>query len=134
MKYLILCFAVFAVASAALYTEAEFTTIKTHSKECQDSTHLDADKLAELRKRHFDENDDKIKEYLFCVFKKMGWQHDDGTVDKAHVETTMSKNDVAKTAMDKCIDKHGSTGPETAFTVFKCWWDHLPADFKMVSH
>nr|XP_022918618.1 general odorant-binding protein 56d-like [Onthophagus taurus] len=132
MKYLIVFV---AVISAAVGDEAitadEITRLRTISTECETSSKVAREKLTDMRKhKHFDDDDQHLKDYMFCVFKKIHWMNEDGTVDAEHLKKDVHRSTDSLIAMRHCKETKGSNGPELAYNIYKCYLQHLPADYK----
>nr|XP_022913630.1 uncharacterized protein LOC111424327 [Onthophagus taurus] len=131
MKYLIVLVAVIAAAIAdEAITADEIAKLRTISTECETTSKVAHEKITDMRKnKHFDDDDQHLKDYLFCMFKKIHWMNEDGTVDEEHLKKDVHRNTDSLTAMRQCKGKTGN-GPELAYNIYKCYLQHLPADYK----
>nr|XP_022915019.1 B1 protein-like [Onthophagus taurus] len=129
MKYILALTLIISVTSAAVLTDEDKIKLKKFSDTCVAQTHVSEKVLEKMRVNQI-EDDPRLKEYIYCIFQKLGLQNSDGTIIKDNVLSFASKDPIAEKAMKPCIDKHGSTGPETAFSMFVCYKLNLPVGFK----
>nr|USE58852.1 odorant-binding protein [Lasioderma serricorne] len=118
--------AVYGVASQAALTDEQKSKIIEYYKQCTDSTGVDRDLVNRARNGDFDE-DAKLKEFYGCMFQKAGIQNEDGEIlvdaIKEKVPDDFDQDEAAR-VIEICKDKKGETPAETAFLVYKCYWDN----------
>ncbi|XP_063904896.1 B1 protein-like [Zophobas morio] len=126
MKAFIVLVAV-AISVQAL-TDEQKEKIKTYHKDCAAASGVDQDLVARGRKGDF-VDDPKLKEHLFCVSKKAGFQNDAGDVQtevlKAKLNAELKDQEVTNKLVEKCAVKK-ATPQDTAFESFKCYYENTP--------
>nr|UDM59718.1 putative odorant binding protein 18 [Corcyra cephalonica] len=91
--------------------------------ECQKETGVKPELLVEAKTGKFPE-DDGLKKFTLCFFKKSGIIDGEG---KVNVETALMKlpegvdKAEAKKLLEECKKKTGKNAAETAFEIFKCY-------------
>lgn len=93
------------------------------ASECIKETGVSTEVLVEAKKGHIGE-DEALKKFVFCFFKKAGIVDSDG---KLNIETAVAKlppgidKDDAKKILESCKSKSGKDATETVFEIFKCY-------------
>lgn len=109
-------------------TDEQKAKLVQYYNDCLASTQVDKEVVAKARRGEFSD-DPKLKEFFGCMFKKAGFQNDDGEIQVDVIRQKMP-DDVDKAEADKviaaCQDKKGGTPAETAFEVYKCYWEATP--------
>ncbi|KAJ8704677.1 hypothetical protein PYW07_011865 [Mythimna separata] len=91
--------------------------------ECVKESGVSSEVLAEAKKGHIAE-DENLKKFTFCFFKKAGIVDSDG---KLNVEVATAKlppgvdKEDAKKVLEGCKSKTGKDTADTVFEIFKCY-------------
>ncbi|XP_060536112.1 uncharacterized protein LOC132708029 [Cylas formicarius] len=126
MKYLVAFALLLTVAStlADLKEEAK-QKIKVAHEKCQGNpeTHVDEAVLEKIRKGEKPDHPQNLGAHSLCISKTLGWQNQDGTVNKALItdRATQHIQDAAERQkyLDECaVDKENEKA--TAINLFKC--------------
>ncbi|XP_059048155.1 B1 protein-like [Achroia grisella] len=97
--------------------------VQQFTVECQKETGVKPDLLVEAKKGKFND-DDALKKFTLCFFKKTGIVDSQG---KLNVETALSKlpegvdKADAKKLLEECRKKTGKDAADTAFEILKCY-------------
>nr|XP_022915143.1 uncharacterized protein LOC111425357 [Onthophagus taurus] len=129
MKFLVLAIVVIAVTAVSAVSEDKKAQLKAYGKECVESTGVDTKLITALRAGSITD-DQKLKEFIACVWQKTGSLKADGTFDKAVIARDLADNKVVSDVALKCADVTGPTAADTAFLSYKCFRANLPADYK----
>nr|XP_022918499.1 uncharacterized protein LOC111427514 [Onthophagus taurus] len=121
---------VYVAASHGHHTPENVERMKKIATECEETTHVDHEKIVQLRLKHFDDTDEHLKDYMHCCFKKMTWMDNDGHLKKDEIKTHLKEIMTDIGPMKECMNKHGSTHAATAYAVYKCLLEHMPHDVK----
>jgi hypothetical protein len=105
-------------------TDEDKRQIKIQSAECKIITGVSQGSIAKLRSREA-VNDPKLREYVFCVLKKISFMNEHGdlqidTIRSKVKQVSRSKNE-AKELVDKCVVKR-ETPQVTAYEMVACWY------------
>ncbi|XP_017783046.1 PREDICTED: general odorant-binding protein 99a-like [Nicrophorus vespilloides] len=123
MKFIIVVLVSFIAAIQAHHlSEEQLEKLKGYKMECVTSTEVDVDLVKKAKMGEFTE-DDKLKEFLFCVAKKVGLLNEDGDYQVEGIkEKIVAKygQEAADDVVDVCTQKKESSGPETSFALAKC--------------
>lgn len=99
-----------------------------HYKQCSQSTGVDNELVNKARQGEF-VDDPKLKEFFNCMFLRIGFINEAGEVQldvfKAKMPTDVDKNEAEK-VFAVCKDKKGNAPGETAYELFKCYWETTP--------
>ncbi|XP_047038116.1 general odorant-binding protein 56d-like [Helicoverpa zea] len=91
--------------------------------ECMKESGLKPEVLAEAKKGHISD-DEHLKKFTFCFFKKAGIVSEDG---KLNTEVALAKlppgvdKAEAEKLLDTCKGKTGKDVTDTVFEIFKCY-------------
>ncbi|XP_017783047.1 PREDICTED: general odorant-binding protein 56d-like [Nicrophorus vespilloides] len=133
MKFIIVACVCLAVAvQAHILTEEQMEKLKTYKMECITSSGVDVEVVEKSKKGEFAE-DPKLKEFLFCVAKKVGFLNEDGDyqvdVMKAKI-TAKHGQEAADNVVVACTEKKEASGAETSYALAKCFYEkskeHIP--------
>lgn len=109
----------------AALSDEQKAKLTEYYKECTTSTEVDKEVVAKARKGEFEE-DPKLKEFFHCMFTKAGFQDEKGEIQedviKAKMPSDVDKEEAEK-VIETCKDKKGETPAETAYLVYKCYWE-----------
>ncbi|GLV36130.1 Odorant-binding protein 56e [Carabus blaptoides fortunei] len=115
----------FVAAAHSLSDEQKRKLIANH-KICLPLSLVDEELVTKMRAGEFT-NDEKLKEYIRCMFVKIGFMNegDDVLLDaiKAKISDDVDRTEAEK-VIETCKDKRGSTGRETAYLIYKCYRNH----------
>ncbi|XP_013149434.1 PREDICTED: B1 protein-like [Papilio polytes] len=124
---LFLCF-VLSVGGSEAHTvhlsHAQKEKAHLHTAECMKESGVKSEVLAEAKKGVF-EDDEALKKFTLCFFKKSGIISDEG---KLNVSEALAKlpTGVDKVASEKlleeCKKKTGKDHADTAFEIYKCYY------------
>ncbi|XP_017783036.1 PREDICTED: general odorant-binding protein 56a-like [Nicrophorus vespilloides] len=111
-----------AFAQKVNLTEEQKTKLAEFKKECVASSGVALDAV-ENAKKGIIADDQKMKDFLFCVAQKIGFMDKDGHFN---VDVMMAKisaqhgEQIAKDVVGVCTAKTEANGPETSFVLAKC--------------
>lgn len=99
-----------------------------HFKQCTQSTGVDTELVSKARRGEF-VDDPKLKEFFNCMFLRIGFINEAGEVQLDVFREKMPSDvdkDEAERVLAVCKDKKGNAPGETAFELFKCYWETTP--------
>lgn len=106
-------------------TDEQKNKIREYSKECQEKSGVTTELIQKARKGEF-VDDPKLKDHLLCFAKKAGFLSETGEVQgnviKAKIEADVGAEEATKVT-EKCGALKAATPQQTAFDVFKCYFD-----------
>ncbi|XP_026758694.2 B1 protein-like [Galleria mellonella] len=129
MKTFLFLVFVMAVAGQAVeahnvhLSQAQKEKAQQYTVECQKETGVKPELLLEAKQGKLSD-DDALKKFTLCFFKKSGIVDDEG---KLNVETALSKlpegvdKADAKKLLEECRKKTGKDAADTAFAILKCY-------------
>ncbi|KAM3967590.1 general odorant-binding protein 69a-like [Aphomia sociella] len=97
--------------------------VHQYTAECQKETNVKPELLVEAKTGKF-ANDDALKKFTLCFFKKSGIIDNEG---KLNIESALMKlpegvdKAEAKKLLEECKKKTGKDAADTAFEIFKCY-------------
>ena len=103
-------------------------TFYKHEKQCELESQVKSEILGDLNAGLFHDNPE-LKNYLFCLFKKMNWQRYDGSFHINQLKKDIARNDILTKAINDCCYQQGSTGMERAYNFYKCYRETIPKDY-----
>ncbi|KAJ8932131.1 hypothetical protein NQ314_014912 [Rhamnusium bicolor] len=119
--------------SAAL-TDEQVQKLKSYHRDCVAETGVDNELVTKARKGEFSD-DQKLKDHLFCVAKKIGIMNDAGEIQKEILKTKLGAaiNDeaAAQKLIEECAIQKGTPG-ETAFETVQCYYRKTPTHISIV--
>nr|AVH84924.1 odorant binding protein 17 [Harmonia axyridis]QTE76116.1 odorant binding protein 8 [Harmonia axyridis] len=124
MKFLVVAACVLLTVQAL--TDEQREKLKEHSTACAKSTGVDPEAIANAKKGTFSD-DEKFKDYLFCVSKKIGFQNEAGEIQKDVVKQKATVALKDEKLVDEIIKKCAvvkDTPQNTAFEVAKCYYEN----------
>lgn len=96
--------------------------------QCTESTGVDKELVNKARQGEF-VDDPKLKEFFNCMFMKVGFINEAGEVQvdvmKEKMPTDVDKDEAEK-VFAACMDKKGSSPGDTAYELYKCYWESTP--------
>ncbi|XP_017783042.1 PREDICTED: uncharacterized protein LOC108567218 [Nicrophorus vespilloides] len=121
------CAIILLVASVAFahevnLTEEQKAKLAEIKKECISSSGVALDEVEHAKKGVFAE-DEKLKDFLFCLAQKIGFMDKDGQFKKDVITAKITANhgeQIAKEVVDVCTAKTEVNGPETSLALAKC--------------
>lgn len=105
-------------------TPEQKTNLRTNMAHCIKETGVDLQVVDEAKKGNF-ADDENLKKFIHCFFKKIGVVDDDGQI---HVDVALQKlpagidKAAAEQLLNDCKAKTGNDAVENAFEVFKCYY------------
>lgn len=115
-------------------TQDQVEKLKEHHRECSQISGVSQDLVKKARQGDFSE-DQKLKNHLFCVSKKIGFQSEDGKIQnevlKTKVGAALGDQELANSLIGECA-KESTSGPETAFQIIKCYYEKTPKHISIV--
>lgn len=94
-----------------------------------DQTKAEVEKIEAAKKGNF-ADDTKLKDYLFCFAKRIGFINDAGVIQHSVLKTKLGGVLEDQTMADKldaeCTGKKG-TPQETVFNMAKCFYERNPS-------
>lgn len=104
-------------------TTEEKETVKKYYGECYTETGADRTLTTKAKSGDFNFEDEKVKDFFFCMQKKVGIMDENGTfLREAAIAKVAEKDRVdANRALDICLTKKGTTHAETAWNYAKCY-------------
>ena len=74
-------------------------------------------------------DDDKLREFVFCFYKKVGFQNSAGDLQLDVIRTKL-RDDLTQEQLEnviaKCKDVKGKNPADKAYEVYKCYWNATP--------
>ncbi|XP_018565058.1 B1 protein-like [Anoplophora glabripennis] len=118
---------IFSTAKATLdITSEQKAKLDEYKDECKKQSGVNVEILKKLPEGEFPE-DPKLKEFLFCVSKKTGFQNDAGEIQQAVIIEKLGKalKDPAKAKelTEKCTNQEGSPS-EITYKFVICFYNH----------
>ncbi|RZB40462.1 PBP GOBP domain containing protein [Asbolus verrucosus] len=127
---LLLATAAICVLKAARMTQEQRDKFNT---DCLASSEADADAIAKIRSGNF-ASDPKIHKYFGCMLRSVGVMNQEGQLQvdvlKANAPKNMKKDEGFKLFV-ACKDKKGGSVDETAYLLYKCFWEQSPSHVKI---
>ncbi|XP_017783012.1 PREDICTED: uncharacterized protein LOC108567193 [Nicrophorus vespilloides] len=119
---IILLIVAIAFAEKVKYTEEQKAKLAELKKVCVESSGVALDEVEKAKKGVFGD-DEKLKEFLFCVAQKIDFMNKDGHF-KADVITAkitaIHGEQIAKDVVGVCTAKTEANGPATSLALAKC--------------
>ncbi|KAI7815286.1 odorant binding protein [Rhyzopertha dominica] len=115
----------FVVCAQAL-SEEQKNKIKQISTECQQKSGVDQQLIQKARKGEFT-NDPKLKAHLLCFAQKAGFMNEKNEIQSEAIKAKITPDvgaDEATKVTQKCAAIKSATPEQTAFDVFKCFFDN----------
>ncbi|XP_017783044.1 PREDICTED: B1 protein-like [Nicrophorus vespilloides] len=123
--FVVAVFCFIAAAQAHSLTDEQLAKLKAYKADCIASSGVTPDLVEKSKKGEF-ADDPKLKEFLFCIGKKIGFLNDAGDfqVDVMTAKITANHGkDAADDVVSVCTAKKESSGPETSFALAKCLYE-----------
>lgn len=89
---------------------------------------MDENLVQKARKGEF-ADDPKLKEFFGCMFTKVGFLNDAGEIQLDVIKQKMPSDvnkDEAEKVLNACKDQKGESKADTAFLLYKCYWESTP--------
>ncbi|XP_044745333.1 uncharacterized protein LOC123307181 [Coccinella septempunctata] len=126
MKFLVV--AACAIIAVQALTDEQKEKLKNYSTACSESTGVDKEAITNARKGLFTDNE-KYKDYLFCMSKKIGYQNEAGEIQKDVLRekalTALKDEKLVDNLIEKCAVAK-DTPQNTAFETIKCYYENNP--------
>lgn len=90
---------------------------------------MDFDLITKAEKGEFEDGND-LKCFPKCFFEKAKWMTADGKMDEVAMKAAAEEKgdkDVRVPIVEKCIKKEGKDACETAYLVYRCYWEEINA-------
>ncbi|KAF2881154.1 hypothetical protein ILUMI_25028 [Ignelater luminosus] len=119
----------FFAATQALSDEAK-AKLREHYEHCTGETKVDKELINKARKGEFS-NDDKLQQYYFCMFNRIGILDADGKPQPDVLKDKIAaagdiKTEDAEKVIAACKDKKGADKYETARLIYECYYTVSP--------
>nr|AWT23332.1 OBP4 [Hycleus phaleratus] len=118
-------FAVMVSTQALTLSEEQKAKLKSYDADCSQSSNVDKELVAKARQGEF-VDDAKLKAYLYCLSKHIGFQNDSGKLQQnvIHDKINAQLNDEKQTQaiIEKCIAEKASP-EDTTFEAVKCVYE-----------
>ncbi|XP_044265630.1 uncharacterized protein LOC123011962 [Tribolium madens] len=102
-------------------------------KKCLASSGANADVIAKVRNGKFS-NDPQTQKYFGCMLLSVGIVNQSGQLQvdvlRKKVPKDMKKDEAIKIYMS-CKDKKGANNDETAYLLYKCFWEATPRHLRI---
>nr|UWL63301.1 odorant binding protein 11 [Pagiophloeus tsushimanus] len=109
-------------------TDEQKQKIQAYGKECVGETSVDTELIKKARAGTFTD-DAKLKAFVLCMSKKLGFQNNNGEIQTEVVRQklggALNDADAANKLVEKCLVVKGSN-EDTAFESFKCYYESTP--------
>jgi len=132
MKAFLAVLVIAFVASTYALNDEQKAKFKVHKDECIAETKVDVEMLKKTKTGVFSD-DEKLKEFLFCLGKKTGMLNDAGEYQmetiKKHLVGAYGE-EISEKLIKACTEKNFPTGQEAAFHITKCHYELYPEHFK----
>lgn len=106
-------------------TDEQKAKLVEHYKQCTESTGVDKELVNKARQGEF-VDDPKLKEFFNCMFMKIGFLNEAGEIQVDVMKEKMPSDvnkDEAEKVFAACKDKKGNSPTDTAFELYKCYWE-----------
>ncbi|XP_017783040.1 PREDICTED: B2 protein-like [Nicrophorus vespilloides] len=131
----VVLFVAFVALSNAHHTPEHTENIDVAKKECLASTGASEAAVDEAKKGNF-ADDEKLKEFFFCVGKKIGYVDEAGAyqVDaiKHQILAGHGNEEEAETLSKGCTQTAGSSPQESSFLLAKCLDEKSEHHFNLI--
>ncbi|XP_017783051.1 PREDICTED: uncharacterized protein LOC108567226 [Nicrophorus vespilloides] len=120
--FIVLCMCIIAAIQANKLAEKQ---IETYKADCKTSSGVSGDVVDKTIKGEFS-GDAKLKEYFFCLAKKLGFLNEAGDYQVTVINDKITDHHGQETARDivaACTQKKSASGPETSFNMAKCFYE-----------
>nr|APC94187.1 odorant-binding protein 28 [Pyrrhalta maculicollis] len=125
--------AIVCCANAELTAEQK-EKVKGYHKECIDVTGANPDLVKQAREGKF-ADDEKLKNHILCVSKKIGFQNDAGDIQtdvlKHKLGAALGDQAVADQLISTCAQPKANPA-ETAFQTLKCYYEKTPTHVSFI--
>ncbi|XP_017783043.1 PREDICTED: general odorant-binding protein 69a-like [Nicrophorus vespilloides] len=124
-SFIAICICIVVATQAHSLTKEELEKVKTYKTDCAKDSGVSA-KVAEDTNKGVFPADPKLKEFLFCLSKKVGYLNDTGDFQLTTINDKVTANHGQETARDvvaPCTQKKGSSGQETSLALAKCFYE-----------
>ncbi|XP_019866436.1 B2 protein [Aethina tumida] len=123
MKSFVVFVAVFGLTLAALSDEQR-AKLKTYHEECSKESQVDQSLVEKAKAGEFTD-DDGLKNHIFCVSKKLGFQNDAGEIQVGVVKEKLATVIDDPSKIDEIVKKcavQKDTPQNTAFSTIECYY------------
>nr|UNA06109.1 odorant binding protein 25 [Cylas formicarius] len=127
MKILLAVAYLMASVYAETLTPEELSKFKKIREQCMQETAVDPALVKKMQQHQFDE---KLKDFLFCTYTRLGYQNEAGEIQGENVKALIARKfnkELADQAEMLCF-KMKNTPQDTALAVSKCLCEHAPKD------
>lgn len=108
--------------------------LKNYHLECIKETGVNPDLVTKARNGEF-ADDEKFKNHLFCVSKKVGFQNEAGDIQEDVIRTKLNAEikdlDITNKLIAKCALKK-ATPAQTAYDTIVCYYNATPHHISIV--
>lgn len=109
-------------------TSEQKAKLQQYKEDCKAETGVDVDILKKLKDGEFPD-DPKLKDFLFCVSKKAGFQNEAGEVQESVILDKLGHaikdEEKAKQLTEKCAKQEGSPA-EVVYKIVSCLYSSTP--------
>ncbi|XP_017783048.1 PREDICTED: uncharacterized protein LOC108567223 [Nicrophorus vespilloides] len=122
--FIVLCICIAAIQANKL-AEKQQENVKTYKTDCQTASGVSGDLVEKTNNGDFS-GDVKLKEYFFCLSKKLGFLNEAGDFQMTAINDKITANHGQETAREvvaPCTQKKASSGPETSINMAKCFYE-----------
>lgn len=109
-------------------TPEQKSKLEEHHKNCLNSSGSKPEQINKLRSGKFS-GEPEVQKYVGCMMRSVGLINQSGQLQidvlKSKVPKDMKKDDAMKLFL-ACKDKKGSNSDETAYLLYKCFYEKSP--------
>lgn len=109
-------------------TEEQHKKVELAHDSCVKESNVPLELVEKGRKGDFTD-DDKLREFVFCFFKKIGFQNSVGDLQLDVIRTKLSTDlnqEQLEDVITKCKNVEGKNPADKAYEVYKCYWNKTP--------